>query len=119
MNIIALDCEQAAVLWQSGREEDGNRFNEIHVHNLKDGSVCTVIPVPYSEIFPGGHLNRGRIAMKTNTVYKRDVVILDTRTNKNINAGEDFGIQDKGSIMTLKDNKLIVAHQNSIHVISV
>ena len=57
--------------------------------------------------------------MKTNTVYKRDVVILDTRTNKNINAGEDFGIQDKGSIMTLKDNKLIVAHQNSIQVISV
>ena len=29
MNIIALDCEQAAVLWQSGREEDGDRVNEV------------------------------------------------------------------------------------------
>ena len=29
MNIIALDAEQAAVLWQSGREEDGDRVNEV------------------------------------------------------------------------------------------
>ena len=29
MNIVAVDSKQAAVLWQSGREEDGNRVNEV------------------------------------------------------------------------------------------
>ena len=114
--IIAVDKVQAAVLWQSGRVEDGDRTDQIHLLNIADGSLASCMDITYTEIIGTGHLNHGRLAMQVVTICDRDVVIVDLVARKVLfNCKATFNVDGIGSVICLRENHFMMAVENNLY----
>ena len=84
--------------------------------NLHNGSLLSIMDVPYTEIIGKGHLDRGRLAMRVMTVCSRDVVILDLLSRKVVfSSMAEFKVEGQGSVLRLKDNLFVMALENNLY----